>query len=86
MIEPEPPGPAHRHRAQGGPNPQGRARSGPRPDLIEDLRIDSLDLFAVLIAVQDRFNLEIDVEDMPDLNRLGDLAEYVAARRNAAAA
>jgi acyl carrier protein len=54
--------------------------------LVEDLRIDSLDLFAVLIAVQDRFDLEIDVEDMPDLNRLGDLVEYVAARRNAAAA
>ena len=54
--------------------------------LVEDLRIDSLDLFAVLVAVQDRFDLEIDVEDMPDLNRVGDLAEYVAARRNAAAA
>ncbi len=54
--------------------------------LVEDLRIDSLDLFAVLIAVQDRFNLEIDVEDMPDLNRLGDLVDYVASRRNAAAA
>ena len=54
--------------------------------LIEDLRIDSLDLFAVLIAVQDRFNLEIDVEEMPELNRLGELIEYVASRRNAAAA
>ena len=54
--------------------------------LVEDLRIDSLDLFAVLIAVQDRFDLEIDVEDMPELNRVGDLASYVAARRNAAAA
>ncbi len=59
---------------------------GTDTDLIEDLRIDSLDLFAVLIAVQDRFNLEIDVEDMPDLNRLGDLVDYVVARRNAAAA
>jgi acyl carrier protein len=54
--------------------------------LVDDLRVDSLDLFAVLIAVQDRFELEIDVEDMPDLNRVGALAEYVAARRNAAAA
>ena len=54
--------------------------------LVDDLRIDSLDLFAVLIAVQDRFDLEIDVEDMPDLNRLGDLVDYVASRRNAAAA
>jgi acyl carrier protein len=54
--------------------------------LVEDLRIDSLDLFAVLIAVQDRFDLEIDVEDMPELHRVGDLANYVAARRNVAAA
>jgi acyl carrier protein len=54
--------------------------------LVDDLQIDSLDLFAVLIAVQDRFDLEIDVEDMPELNRVGDLALYVSARRNAAAA
>ncbi len=54
--------------------------------LVDDLRIDSLDLFAVVIAVQERFDLMIDVEDMPDLNRVGDLAAYVAARRNAAAA
>ena len=54
--------------------------------LVDDLRIDSLDLFAVVIAVQDRFDLMIDVEDMPDLNRVGDLAVYVASRRNAAAA
>jgi acyl carrier protein len=54
--------------------------------LVDDLRIDSLDLFAVLLAVQDRFDLEIDVEDMPELNRVGDLASYVAARQNAAAA
>ena len=54
--------------------------------LVEDLRIDSLDLFAVLIAVQDRFDLVIDVEDMPDLHQVGDLAAYVATRRSAAAA
>jgi len=54
--------------------------------LVDDLRIDSLDLFAVVIAVQERFDLMIDVEDMPDLNRVGDLAAYVSARRNVAAA
>jgi len=59
---------------------------GPDTCLVDDLRIDSLDLFAVLIAVQDRFDLVIDVEDMPDLNRVGDLAAYVSARSNAAAA
>jgi acyl carrier protein len=54
--------------------------------LVDDLGIDSLDLFSVLIAVQDRFDLEIDVEDMPELNRVGDIAVYVAVRRNVAAA
>ncbi len=54
--------------------------------MVDDLRIDSLDLFAVVIAVQERFDLMIDVEDIPDLNRVGDLAAYVASRRNAAAA
>ena len=58
----------------------------PETRLVDDLRIDSLDLFAVVIAVQERFDLMIDVEDMPDLNRVGDLAAYVSARRNVAAA
>ena len=49
--------------------------------LVDDLRIDSLDLFAVVLAVQDRFDIVIDVEDMPDLNRVGDLAAYVADHR-----
>jgi acyl carrier protein len=55
-------------------------------DLIDDLRIDSLDLFAVVIEVQDRYNVLIDVEDMPRLTRVADLAAYVAISRSAAAA
>lgn len=54
--------------------------------LFDDLQVDSLDLFAVLVEVQDRFNVVIDVEEMPELNRVGDLASFVAARRNSAAA
>ena len=54
--------------------------------LFDDLQIDSLDLFAVLVEVQDHFNVLIDVEEMPDLNRVGDLAAFVSARRNHAAA
>ena len=54
--------------------------------LFDDLRIDSLDLFAVLVEVQDRFDVLIDVEEMPELDRVGDLAELVSARRNSAAA
>ena len=54
--------------------------------LFDDLQIDSLDLFAVLVEVQDRFDVLIDVEEMPDLNRVGDLAAFVLSRRNSAAA
>ena len=54
--------------------------------LFDDLQIDSLDLFAVLVEVQDQFHVLIDVEDMPELDRVGDLAAFVALRRNTAAA
>ena len=54
--------------------------------LFDDLQIDSLDLFAVLVEVQDRFDVLIDVEEMPELNRVGDLAALVSTRQNSAAA
>lgn len=54
--------------------------------LFDDLQIDSLDLFAVLVEVQDQFHVLIDVEEMPELNRIGDLAAFVASRRTNAAA
>lgn len=54
--------------------------------LVDDLHIDSLDLFAVLVEVQDRFDVLIDVEEMPELDRVGDLAGLVADRRAAGAA
>ena len=54
--------------------------------LIEDLGVDSLDLFSIVVEVQDRFGVVIDVEDMPKLARVRDLAQCVAARKNSAAA
>ncbi len=54
--------------------------------LIEDLRIDSLDLFAVVLEVQDRFEIEFGVDDLPRIYRVGDLAAYVADQRASAAA
>ena len=48
--------------------------------LIEDLAIDSLDLVGVLVAVQDRYDVMIDDDDLTRLLRVIDLAEYVARR------
>jgi acyl carrier protein len=54
--------------------------------LINDLRIDSLDLFAVILEIQDRFEIVFEVEDLPRIHRVGDLAAFVANYREAAAA
>ncbi len=49
--------------------------------LVQDLAIDSLDLVGVLVAIQDRFDVAIDDDDVPNLCRVVDLAQYVARRR-----
>jgi acyl carrier protein len=42
--------------------------------LLEDLALDSLDLVAVVIGLQDRFAVEIDPDELPELLTVGDLA------------
>ena len=53
--------------------------------LVEDLSIDSLDLVGVLLAVQDHFDVAIEDDVVPSLQRVVDLAEYVARDRGLAA-
>jgi acyl carrier protein len=52
----------------------------PRSRLVEDLGVDSLDLVGVLLAVQDRFEIEIDDADLDKLTTIGKLATYVQER------
>jgi acyl carrier protein len=54
--------------------------------LVDDLAIDSLDLVNVLLRIQDQFDVVIDDEDVPNLHRVVDLAQYVASHRESAAA
>ena len=42
--------------------------------LLEDLALDSLDLVAVVIQLQDQFGVEIDPNEIPSLRTVGDLA------------
>jgi acyl carrier protein len=49
--------------------------------LVDDLAIDSLDLVGVFLAIQDRFDVLIEDDDVPNLPRVVDLAEFVARRR-----
>ena len=46
----------------------------PESRLLEDLALDSLDLVAVVIQLQDRFDVEIDPDELPSIQTVGDLA------------
>jgi acyl carrier protein len=50
----------------------------PDSRLVEDLGIDSLDLVAVFLSVQDRYDVVIEDEDIPALKSISNVAAYVS--------
>jgi acyl carrier protein len=42
--------------------------------LLEDLALDSLDLVAVILQLQDQYQVEIDPDEIPRLRRVDDVA------------
>jgi acyl carrier protein len=53
--------------------------------LMEDLALDSLDLVAVVIQLQDRFAVEIDPDEIATLHTVGDLAASLHRHARSAA-
>jgi acyl carrier protein len=51
---------------------------GPETRLVEDLSIDSLDLVAIVLQIQEDFDVVIDEDAVQHLCRVGDLAAQVA--------
>ena len=45
----------------------------------DDLRIDSLDLYEVVTALEDEFGIEIQPEDLDGIRTVGDVIEFLAA-------
>ncbi|MHB1560401.1 MAG: acyl carrier protein [Isosphaeraceae bacterium] len=43
--------------------------------LLEDLALDSLDMVAVVVELQDRFDVEIDPDEITVIRTVGDLAD-----------
>ena len=41
------------------------------------LGADSLDLFELVIALEDEYNVEIPAEELTDLNTVGDVIDYL---------
>ena len=57
----------------------------PESLLLEELALDSLDLVAVILDVQDRFQVEIDPDEIPSLRSVDDLISSVSNHLRAAA-
>ena len=47
----------------------------------ESLGIDSLDLFELVMALEEEFDVEIPTEDLEKLSTVQDVADYVEAHR-----
>jgi acyl carrier protein len=50
----------------------------PDSRLLEELALDSLDLVAVILELQDRFQVEIDPDEITELRTVADLAASLA--------
>ena len=46
-------------------------------DLVDELGIDSMDLTAVVLVLQDEYNIIIDEDDYPRLKNIELIAEYI---------
>lgn len=53
--------------------------------LLEDLGLDSLDLVAVVVQIQDQFGVEIDPDELPVLQTVADLAANLHRQARSAA-
>jgi acyl carrier protein len=57
----------------------------PNSLLFDDLALDSLDLVALILRLQDHFQVEIDPDLLPNTPRVGDLVASVTEQARAAA-
>ncbi len=46
-------------------------------DFKDDLGADSLDLFEMVMALEEEYSVEIPAEDLTDINTVGDIMNYL---------
>lgn len=49
-------------------------------NLFEDLGLDSIDLMTVVMAVEERFSIEVSDDELEDVTTLGGAADLLAAK------
>ncbi|HHV10064.1 MAG TPA: acyl carrier protein [Clostridiales bacterium] len=48
--------------------------------LKDDLNADSLDLFQIIMSLEEEFGIEIPTEDTENINTIGDIENYLTKR------
>jgi acyl carrier protein len=48
--------------------------------LKDDLNADSLDLFQIIMSLEEEFGIEIPTEDTESINTIGDIEKYLSKR------
>ncbi len=48
--------------------------------LKDDLNADSLDLFQIIMSLEEEFGIEIPTEDTESIGTIGDIEKYLASR------
>lgn len=56
----------------------------PETSLKEDLNADSLDLFQIIMTLEEEFGLEIPTEDTEAIHTIGDIENYLNKRNEEA--
>ena len=49
----------------------------PQSSLVDDLKADSLDVAALMLELEERYNVEIPDEELGNLVTVGDIAAYL---------
>lgn len=57
---------------------QGRVDIGEDTDLLADLGLDSLQVMNLMLQIEDRFDISIPVNILPDVKTVRDLATQIA--------
>jgi acyl carrier protein len=56
------------------------AQLTPETSLKDDLNADSLDLFQIIMSLEEEYGLEIPTEDTESIATIGDIEKYLAKR------
>ena len=53
----------------------------PETSLKDDLNADSLDLFQIIMSLEEEFGIEIPTEDTENIGTIGDIEKYLNDRK-----